>query len=58
MRVPPPDLAMAPVPEMAEDTVAKSRPVVPLSLTLNSRQPSPLTVRATPVPAMVGFWEM
>ena len=44
MRFAPPDLDSAPVPLMTPETVAKSRPVLPLSLTLKSCQPPPETV--------------
>ena len=41
MRFAPPDLDSAPVPLMTPEIVAKSRPVLPLSLTFKSCQPPP-----------------
>ena len=55
MRFAPPDLDSAPVPLMTPEIVAKSRPVLPLSLTARSCQPPPEIV-ALAATVVVMFW--
>ena len=56
MRFAPPCFVSAPVPLMTPETVAKSRPVLPLSLTLKSCQPPPEIVAVPAVVNAVVTW--